>query len=418
MLRGFDWRTAIPILAFLGLVGSTFYVWQFPQAKAWSVLGNASVTAGAAAFAGAFLGLLFGIPLGNTASKANTGRYRGNTNLEQISDWLTKLLVGAGLVQLGRTPTAFSRLANALSSGLGGVSSSAAFGLALVVFYAGCGFFYLYLWSRLSLPKQLDAAESFGDAVEKITEAKPVDPPQVPTTPAPQTGGDAVQETPARTEAATAAQEILSPPDRVAGVVAPSVGPTVESLNVVGRQIRTEIRRLLAATGHAEAVGYPTDQIISALEGVANLPAGTLDRVRRFFEAQDQIRISGGNVDPAALQSAITLGSGIVANLKAAPIQHHIVYQTEIPIFADPACEQKVPDATGVILRSIGPGDIVQLQIVPMTRTDLRVGTEVSWEWNSNRTFGQNWYKDEDSEIKVAWTTSAEFSGRDLAVFD
>jgi glucosamine-6-phosphate deaminase len=47
---------------------------------------------------------LFGIPRSlagpeGAEDKAAAGAYRPNTNLEQISDWLTKILVGVGLVQ-------------------------------------------------------------------------------------------------------------------------------------------------------------------------------------------------------------------------------------------------------------------------------------------------------------------------------
>ncbi len=73
--------------------------------------------AGASALVGGALGFLFGIPRtlqqegGSPSAEANpegaeaggpTHRidYRVNTNLEQISDWLTKILVGVSLTQI------------------------------------------------------------------------------------------------------------------------------------------------------------------------------------------------------------------------------------------------------------------------------------------------------------------------------
>jgi len=41
--------------------------------------------------------------------------YSGNTNLEQISDWLTKILVGVGLTQLREIPGQVQRLATQCS---------------------------------------------------------------------------------------------------------------------------------------------------------------------------------------------------------------------------------------------------------------------------------------------------------------
>jgi hypothetical protein len=69
------------------------------------------------------------------------------------------MFLNFSLVQLGRAPKAFSELASALRSGFGGVPSSAGCGLALVFFYAGCGFLYMYLWVRLKLPGELTEAE-------------------------------------------------------------------------------------------------------------------------------------------------------------------------------------------------------------------------------------------------------------------
>src|SRR5271166_176498 len=56
------------------------------------------------------LGLVFGVPRARSEFIAGaTERYAANSNLEQISDWLTKLLVGAGLVQLTSVPGRRSR---------------------------------------------------------------------------------------------------------------------------------------------------------------------------------------------------------------------------------------------------------------------------------------------------------------------
>jgi hypothetical protein len=46
-------------------------------------------------------------------------RYLGNTNLEQVSDWLTKIIVGVGLVQIGRIVPALSKLAESMKAPLG-----------------------------------------------------------------------------------------------------------------------------------------------------------------------------------------------------------------------------------------------------------------------------------------------------------
>jgi hypothetical protein len=68
-----------------------------------AVLAVGLAVVGAASFAGLLLGFLFGLP--KTLERSGKGRLTTNTNLDQISDWLTKILVGLGLVQLGKVST-------------------------------------------------------------------------------------------------------------------------------------------------------------------------------------------------------------------------------------------------------------------------------------------------------------------------
>jgi hypothetical protein len=90
---------------------------------------------------------------------------RVNTNLEQISDWLTKILVGVGLIQLGRIGTGLGSLAVALKPAMGNSPSSSAAAMAIMVTFALLGFLLGWLWTRIFLPGAFRAAD-----VETITE--------------------------------------------------------------------------------------------------------------------------------------------------------------------------------------------------------------------------------------------------------
>jgi hypothetical protein len=90
-----------------------------------------------------------------SAPSERGAQYQGNTNLEQISDWLTKIIVGIGLVQIGHIIPALSKFAESMKAPLGGLPSSAAFGLAVVIGYTLLGFFYWYLWSRSLFVREL-----------------------------------------------------------------------------------------------------------------------------------------------------------------------------------------------------------------------------------------------------------------------
>lgn len=156
------WDIAIPALGATGIIATLIYVSQVPASIRWSVFGTALALVGASAFAGGIVGFLFGIPrtVQGVDEPNDAAQYHGNTNLEQVSDWLSKIIVGVGLVQIGRLLPAMGKLAQNLKVPLGGQSSSGTFGLALVSAYALLGFFFLYLWSRERLPRQLRIAEA------------------------------------------------------------------------------------------------------------------------------------------------------------------------------------------------------------------------------------------------------------------
>ena len=152
----FIWLWSIPIVCGLGIGVILIYTSQVPTGVRWTVFGTAVAISGSAYFTGGLVGFLFGVPRTVEVPRAAQGsappktvtQYRGNTNLEQVSDWLTKIIVGIGLVQIGHFIPVMSKFAESMKAPLGGLPSSAAFGLGLALFYALLGFFYFYFWSR------------------------------------------------------------------------------------------------------------------------------------------------------------------------------------------------------------------------------------------------------------------------------
>ncbi|WP_329481591.1 response regulator [Kribbella sp. NBC_01484] len=113
----------------------------------------------AAAVVAIILGVIFGVPRERTGFVPGSGeRYTSNSNLEQISDWLTKLLVGAGLVELTNLPDAADSLGAYLGDGMK-IPNAAAFSLAAVSFGGGVGFVFGYLWTRLRMRLYLEASD-------------------------------------------------------------------------------------------------------------------------------------------------------------------------------------------------------------------------------------------------------------------
>ena len=114
--------------------------------------------AAASLILGVLVGFIFGIPKtskpssdSSTPGRANPDVvYSLNTNLEEISDWLTKMLVGVGLVQLTAVPGYVSRIASYWETSIG-KQFPAAYVAALLTFFSLAGFLIGYLWTRLAL---------------------------------------------------------------------------------------------------------------------------------------------------------------------------------------------------------------------------------------------------------------------------
>lgn len=135
-------------------------------------VGLLTLYSAAAGLAGGFFGFLFGVPRSAAISQVDSPKADGstsrtavyvsnvtgdstapNTNLEQISDWLTKILVGATLTQLGNIPAGASTVFTQMASALGNPppGSAAAFCGALVIYCSLAGFMIGWLTSRVWL---------------------------------------------------------------------------------------------------------------------------------------------------------------------------------------------------------------------------------------------------------------------------
>ena len=154
----------------LGVLGLVLFSLQASTPDAFLAVASIALLLAAAAFAvGAAIGFIFGIPkslqdvsippkppvadIEGDQDDEGISRvaYAGNTSLEQISDWLTKIIVGVGLTQLLNVPTALTALGNGFAVALGGFSGSSVLAALEVIFFGIGGFFLGYLWTRLYL---------------------------------------------------------------------------------------------------------------------------------------------------------------------------------------------------------------------------------------------------------------------------
>lgn len=155
-----------------GVAVLLFHAASYGQARLFfSIAGVSLLLAGAAVTFGGLVGFVFGIPRSANAD-SGTGKgdrdkeregsgYRPNTNLEQISDWLTKILVGAGLTQLTVFPEKLQTLFEYAAGQMGdcGGCSSSIYAGSVIIFFFVSGFMYAFLWTRLNLAREMKRAD-------------------------------------------------------------------------------------------------------------------------------------------------------------------------------------------------------------------------------------------------------------------
>lgn len=116
----------VPILG-----GVWIIIYSFATAGShWTYVGVGMATALAAFLTGCLIGFLFGIPRivssGQSRFDPQSTEYAPSSNLAEVSDWLTKLLLGAGLVQLTHLGAPIGHLINTVAAGLTATTATTA----------------------------------------------------------------------------------------------------------------------------------------------------------------------------------------------------------------------------------------------------------------------------------------------------
>ena len=105
--------------------------------------------------AGALIGFLFGVPRANPGV-APASQFLHNTNVEAVSDWLTKILIGVSLVNLQSIGAFTDRISVELASAL---AAPKAFATGLIVYFFVIGIIQGYILTRMFLPRQFGLTE-------------------------------------------------------------------------------------------------------------------------------------------------------------------------------------------------------------------------------------------------------------------
>lgn len=103
-----------------------------------------------------------GKPLNPNSARRDGMRYKDNTSLEEISDWLTKIIIGLSLTQFNHLQDMIDTAARSIQAGLSSALCKDctkvnlySFSYALIILYSLAGACCGYLWTRIEFPKIL-----------------------------------------------------------------------------------------------------------------------------------------------------------------------------------------------------------------------------------------------------------------------
>jgi hypothetical protein len=136
---------------------------------------TAFALSGAAAAVGAGLGFLFGLPrlrdtpvggesaiaIDPSTNAPKGAHYLTNSNLIKVSDWLTTIIIGLGLVNLAKVGPALGDLSNTLKKCLGGACYAGIVGVSVMTITLVTSIILCYLWTSLRVRELLEESENF-----------------------------------------------------------------------------------------------------------------------------------------------------------------------------------------------------------------------------------------------------------------
>lgn len=131
-----------------------------------SALGIGMLVAGASFSSGGIVGFLFAIPKMLQNPNSVTGNESGNhamvihnDNLVQISDWVTKIIVGVSLTQMHNIPDFILNAGDELKVCFGNDLTGRNGAISIILYFMVSGFMAVYLWTRLHFVKLLAQTE-------------------------------------------------------------------------------------------------------------------------------------------------------------------------------------------------------------------------------------------------------------------
>lgn len=188
------------------------------------------------------------------------------------------------------------------------------------------------------------------------------------------------------------------------------------ALILLANELEKLARDMIATSGHLAGRSFiPIHEAISELDRMFGLPRHVPGSLKFFWDARNLL-VHGKDASDDDILRAIDSGLTILKALQAMPREINLVHDPAATLYHDEALSAAMEGVKGIVLETTAPGGATKsFRVFPTTRTNFKKGSQVAWEWNMENVTGPAWFRDPETGLsKVAWSSAAEFIGRNL----
>lgn len=195
-----------------------------------------------------------------------------------------------------------------------------------------------------------------------------------------------------------------------------SKNPEIGILMVSG-ELEKKLKQIFALTGLSNSHSYKTVvQSFDILEKSGYVTKNTINSLRIFLDLRNKIA-HGVTVEKSNnIVGMLDMGIGLLKLVDSIPHEKNFVYRFNVPIFKNKDCTIPYEKGKAIMLETHSSNGVTKSKrVFPTTRTDYEIGMQLTWEWSFENKWDEAFYIDPDTkENKVAWSSSAEYIGRDI----
>ncbi len=186
---------------------------------------------------------------------------------------------------------------------------------------------------------------------------------------------------------------------------------------MVSAELEKKIKKIFVVTGLSNSHSYKTvAQSFDFLEKRGSIPKNTINSLKIFNDLRNKIAHGVTIEQSNNIFGMLDMGIGLLKIVDSIPHEKNFVYKFNVTIFKDKECTIPYDLGNAIILETHSSNGVKKFKrVFPTTRTNYEIGMQLTWEWSFENKWDEAFYIDPDNnEKKVAWSSSAEYIGRDI----